>query len=150
MWTCLHAERRSAAAAALGVRVVEDETLADEARVVIERRPVEVREALRIHVDARALGAVEHVIAVTRARFPGERIAEPGTAAGLDPDPETAARDALFGRHLSNECCGVLTDLQHGSQRAGNTDQKSPILPPSDALVQEEALNIAVEQGLSR
>src|SRR6188508_1825887 len=61
-----HRKRRPAPAAALGVRVVENEPFAHQARVVVERRPVDEPEALGIDEDPRSFRTFEHVVAVLR------------------------------------------------------------------------------------
>src|SRR3712207_3333295 len=95
----LDAERRAAAARGLGVRVVEDESLADEARVVVERRAVQKPVAARVDIHLGAVGSLEDVVAVARSGFPGERIAESGTSARLDADTESTLGDAVLQRH---------------------------------------------------
>src|SRR5207249_1812165 len=100
-------------------------------RVVIERRAVEELETLTIDEHARPVGPVEGVIPVPGRRLPGERVAQPGTATGLDRDPETPVRNAVFGGHFPDELPRVLTDLEHGSLTGGISDQKSPILSRS-------------------
>jgi hypothetical protein len=80
----------------MGVR--EREPFADEARVVIERGAVEEPVAFRIDEHLRAFGAVEHVVALPGFGFPRERIAQPGTAAGLDADPQAPLREAVLIR----------------------------------------------------
>src|SRR5690349_11547258 len=120
----LDAEGRPASARRLCVRVVEDEPLTDQARVVVARRAVEKPEAARVDVDARAFGAVEHVVAVARRGLPRERVAEAGTAPGLDPDAQAAIGNPVFRCHFPDEFSGVLADVQHTAW-GPNPDQKS-------------------------
>ena len=55
------------------MRIVEDEALADEAHVVIERGAVEKLQAARIDEYLRTVGAVEDLVAVLRRRLPFRR-----------------------------------------------------------------------------
>src|SRR5687768_11967856 len=73
-----HAERRPASARALRVRIAEHKSLADEARVVVERGAVEKPQALRVDEHLRSVGTVEDMIARSGLGFPRERIAQPG------------------------------------------------------------------------
>src|SRR5262245_41280454 len=70
-------KRRAAPAAGLGVGVVEDESLAHQARVVVERRAIDESIALGIDEEPRSFWPVEHTVPFARTRLPGERIAEP-------------------------------------------------------------------------
>ena len=63
-------------------------------------------------VTIRAVGAVEHVIPLARGGLPRERVAQPGTAARLDADAQTAIRDAVLQGHLADELPGVVADLE--------------------------------------
>src|SRR6187551_199493 len=92
-----HRKRRPAATRTLGVRVVENEPFAHEARVVVERRPVDEPEALGIDEDPRAFRAFEHVVAVLRGRLPVEDVAQTRTPARLDADAEAALREPVTG-----------------------------------------------------
>src|SRR5262245_14017230 len=88
-------ERAATAAGGLGVRVVEHEPLADQIRVVVEHRPVQIEQALLVDVDLRALGTLEHLVAQARLLVPGERVAQSGTAATFDAHAKPALVDAL-------------------------------------------------------
>src|SRR5262245_40524368 len=90
-------ERAATAAGGLRVRVVEHEALADQVRVVVENRAVQVQQALLVDVDLRAFRPLEHFVAEARLLVPGERVAQPGTAAALDADAEPTLVDALLG-----------------------------------------------------
>src|SRR4026209_2534230 len=72
----LDAETRPAPARALGVRVVEDEALADQARVVVECGPVDEPEAPGVDEYLRAVRTLEYVIAVPGGSLPGEHVTE--------------------------------------------------------------------------
>src|SRR5262245_11049242 len=85
------------AARGLRVRVVEDESLADQVRVVVEHRAVQKQQALLVHEDLGALGALEHLVAEPGLLLPCERVAQPRTAAALDADAQAAIVDALLG-----------------------------------------------------
>src|SRR5262245_27007803 len=84
----LHAKRRPAPARAFGVGVVEQEPLADQAGVVVERRAVDESVALLVHENARALRTLEDVVAFPGCRLPREGIAQPRAAAGFDADAQ--------------------------------------------------------------
>src|SRR5690349_11714744 len=60
------AERAAAAAGRLRVRVVEDETLADQTGVVVQHRAVQKEQALLVDEDLRPVGAFEHLVAEPR------------------------------------------------------------------------------------
>ena len=96
------------------MRVVENEALAHEARVVVERRPVDEPEALGIDEDPRSFRAFEHVVAVLRRRLPGEDLAQSRTPASLDADAESALREPVARDHLVDELSGVFADFDHG------------------------------------
>src|SRR5687768_11373134 len=91
------AERRAAAAGLLCVRVVEDETLGDERRVVVEHRPLEEQVALLVDEDLGAVGSLEHLVAKPRLALPGERVAETRAAAALHAHTQPSLADALLG-----------------------------------------------------
>ena len=91
------------------------EEVALELALQASKKAHEEMETLAVDKDARAVGPVERVIAVARRRLPRERIAEPGTPAGFDPDAKPAFRKAVLGRHLPDEFPRVLTYLEHCS-----------------------------------
>src|SRR5262245_9422452 len=70
------AERASAAAGRLRVRVVEHEPLGQQSGVVVERRPVEKEQALAIDENPGAFRTLEHLVAGARLALPTERIAQ--------------------------------------------------------------------------
>src|SRR5687768_969892 len=109
----LDAERGSASTRRLGIRVVEDEPLADQTRVVVERRAVDEAVTFRVDENLGAVRPFEHVIAGARRRLPGERVAQTRAAAGLDADAQTAIGEAVLRGHLLDELSCVLADLQH-------------------------------------
>src|SRR6185436_16195665 len=83
-----YAKTRPASACRLGVRVLEHEPAAEQARVVVERRPVEQPMTARIDPHAHALRSVENQIRVLRRRLPREDVLKAGAAAGLHADAE--------------------------------------------------------------
>src|SRR4029453_17224918 len=97
----------------LGVRVVEEEPLADQARVIVERRAVDESVALLVYKNPGVLGALDDVIAFLRSRLPGKHVAQPGAAPGLDADTEPAGLKPVFLGHFSDELARVLADLKH-------------------------------------
>src|SRR6185312_9167576 len=111
--TSLRPEGTAAAAGGLRVRVVEDESLRDEIRVVIEHGPVQKQQALPVHVDLGALGAFEHLVARSRGLFPRERVAQPRAAAALDADAQSALVDALLGHQRADLVRGGFRNLNH-------------------------------------
>src|SRR6476660_7910052 len=68
----LRPERTAAAAGRLRVRVVEDESFADEIRVVVEHGPVQEEQALLVHKELGAFGPLEYLVAGPRDFFPRE------------------------------------------------------------------------------
>ena len=95
------------------MRVVEDEALTDETRVVVERRAIDESIALGVDEEPGPVGPVEHVVPFARARLPGKRIAQAGAATGFDADSEAAVGQAVTEGHLPDELPRVLADLDH-------------------------------------
>src|SRR5262249_22929276 len=110
-------ERAATAAGGLRVRVVEHESLADQIRVVVENRPVQIQQALLVDVNLRALRALEDFVAQPRLLVPGERVAQPGTAAALDAYAKSALVDALPGHQRPDLLRGHLGNLYHSNPR---------------------------------
>src|SRR5437763_16474742 len=110
----LRAEGTAAAAGRLRVRVVEDETLRQERRVVVERRAVEEEQTLLIDEDLRAVGPFEDLVPEPRRGVPPECVAEAGAAAPLHADTKTALADALLGHQRPDLLRGGLAYLDHG------------------------------------
>src|SRR5207237_8242691 len=63
----------------------------------------------------RGSSSVEHVIGVVRRALAGERVAQPGTAACLDPETKLTTRHPVSSGHFFVESRGVLADLEHRS-----------------------------------
>src|SRR5580765_4091909 len=95
-------ERTAAAAGRLRVRVVEDESFADEIRVVVEHGPVQEEQALLVHKELGAFGPLEYLVAGPRDFFPRERIAQARAAAALHADAQAALVDALLGHQRAD------------------------------------------------
>src|SRR5262245_13656161 len=112
--SALRAKGTAAAARRLRVRVVEHEPLADQIRVVVEHGAVEIQQALPVHVDLRAVRPLEHFVAETRLLLPREGVAQPGAAAALDADAQSAFVDALLGHQRPDPARRNLADLNHG------------------------------------
>src|SRR5260363_251750 len=87
-------ERLAAAAARLGVRVLEGEAGALERDDEVDRRALEIFEALVIDEHAHAL-TLDHGVLRLAAADEAHIVFEPGAAAGFDHDPE--AVDRLVG-----------------------------------------------------
>src|SRR5579883_1088756 len=111
----LHAERRPAPAAALGVRVRDLEALALEVLDVVDLDPLEVEDALRIDHDVEAVLGEERVVGALLVDR--ETVLEAGAAAALDEDAEGLALGLLL---LGDE----LADL--GLRRRGQGDGSGP------------------------
>src|SRR5262245_58387379 len=109
----LRPERAAAAAGRFGVRVVEHEPLADQVRVVVEHRAVQVKQALLVDVDLRTLGSLEHFVAEARLLLPGKDVAQPGTAAALDADAQSTIVDALLGHQRADLARRGFGNLDH-------------------------------------
>src|SRR5712691_8526808 len=110
------AKRAAAAAGRFRVRVVEDEPLADQARVVVEDGPVQVQQALLVDEDLRALWPFEDLVADAGLLLPGEGVAQARAAAPLDPDAQPALVDALLGHQLPDRARGRLAYLDHDNE----------------------------------
>src|SRR5262249_3939108 len=100
-------------AGALGLRVFEDKAFADQARVVVQRRPVEEPEALLVDEHLRVVGPFDHLIVWPRLGFPGKDIAQPRAPARLDPNPQSATRHPLLIEQLLDLFAGILRDANH-------------------------------------
>src|SRR5829696_7058299 len=109
----LDAKTRPTPTRTLGVRIIEDEPLADEARVVIERRPIDEPDALGIDEHLRSFRPFEHVVTVLGGRLPGKHVTQARAAASLDADAEAALREAVAHDHLVDEFAGVFADFDH-------------------------------------
>ena len=72
------------------MRILEDESLAQQARVVIERRAVEQPKAARIDEDFRAVRTDVDLIGRPGIRIPRKRVFEARASAGLDADAQRA------------------------------------------------------------
>src|SRR5262249_46429469 len=90
-------ERAATPAGALRVRVIEDESAADETRVVIEDGAVQIQQALLVDKNLRAIGTFKDFIAKAGFALPRKRVTQAGTASALHPDTQTALIDALLG-----------------------------------------------------
>src|SRR5207237_8880800 len=110
---CLYAERHTAAAGALRVRVVEDEPLTEQARVVVEDSAFEQPEALGIDEHLRAHRALTDDVRVLGRLLPAEDVLEPRAAARLHADPETGRAKGALDQHLLDLVRRVLRDLNH-------------------------------------
>src|SRR5262249_12397019 len=97
----------------LRVRVVEHEALADEVRVVVENRPVQIKQALLVDEELRPGRALEHFISQPRLPLPRKRVAEARAAAALDANAQSALVDALLGHQRPNLLRGDVADLNH-------------------------------------
>src|SRR5687768_1614828 len=93
----LRPKGRAAAAGLLRVRVVEDESLGDERRVVVENRAPEEQIALLVDEDPGALWPLEHLVAEAGLALPRERVAEARAAPALDAHTQPSLADALLG-----------------------------------------------------
>src|SRR6266516_264222 len=71
-------EGTPASARTLRVRVVEDEALADQGRVVVEDRAVQIQQAFPVDENLRARRTLEHLVAEPRLFFPRKRVAQSG------------------------------------------------------------------------
>src|SRR4029450_12190868 len=109
--SALRAKGAAAAARRLRVRVAEHETLADQIRVVVEHRAVEIQQALLVDVNLRAVRPFEYLVAETRLLLPRERVAQPRAAAALDADAQPALVDALLGHQRTDPARRNLGNL---------------------------------------
>src|ERR1700730_4654502 len=110
------AKRAAAAAGRFRVRVVEDEPLADQARVVVEDGAVQVQQALLVDEDLRAVRPFEDLVAQAGLLLPGEGVAQTRAPAPLDPDAQPTLVDALLGHQLPDRVRGRLTNLDHDNK----------------------------------
>src|SRR5215831_4866027 len=115
-WTSLSPERAAATAGGLGVRVVEDESLADEIRVVVQHGTVQEQQAFPVDEDLRAFRTLEDLVAGPRCPLPRERVAQARAAAALHADAQPALVDALFGHQRANLASGGVRNLNHEFQ----------------------------------
>src|SRR5205823_14234660 len=76
----LYAERHAAPACILCVRVVENEPLAHQARVVVEHGAVKQPKAPGIDEDLRAVRALEYDVCTLGRLLPAEYVLEPRAA----------------------------------------------------------------------
>src|SRR5262245_30928452 len=111
--TSLRPERAAAAAGGLGVRIVEDEPLADEIRVVVQHGAVQVQQALPVDEDLGAFRTLEDLVARSRDSLPGERVAQARAAATLHADAQSAVVDALLGHQRADFARRRFGDLNH-------------------------------------
>src|SRR5215831_675371 len=112
-WTSLSPERAAATAGGLGVRVVEDESLADEIRVVVQHGTVQKQQAFPVDEDLRAFRPLEDLVAGPRCPLPRERVAQARAAAALHADAQSALVDALLGHQRANLARRRFGDLNH-------------------------------------
>src|SRR5215467_9348877 len=112
-WTSLSPERAAAAAGGLGVRVVEDESLADEIRVVVQHGTVQKQQAFPVDEDLRTFRTFEDFVAGSRCPLPRERVAQARAPAALHPDAQSALIDALLGHQRPDPASGSFGDLNH-------------------------------------
>src|SRR5437588_5537114 len=96
----LDAEGHAAPAGVLRVRVVESESPADQARVVIEHRAIEQPQAPGIDEDPRAVRTLEHDVGRLGRGLPAEDIFEPRAAARLHANTEADLAHVALGQHL--------------------------------------------------
>src|SRR5438094_4205488 len=109
----LDAQRNAAAAGAGRLRVVDDESLAQQARVVVEHDAIEQTKAPRIHYHPRASRSVEHRVVGPRCGFPSENVFESGTAAGSDADPKRVLAALALREHLVDVRRRAIGDPNH-------------------------------------
>src|SRR5689334_22759077 len=109
------AKRASAAAGRLGVRIVEHETFANEVRVVVEHRSVEIQKTLLVDKNLGAFRPFVDLVAETRFLLPREGVTQPRASAALDPDAQTAILNALLGHQAADLACGSFRNLNHFS-----------------------------------
>src|SRR5687768_3814272 len=107
------AEGAAAAAGLLRVRVVEDEALCEQRRVVVECRSLQKQIALAVDEQLRPVGHGEDFIAQAGLALPPERVAEPRAAAAFHTHTKTAFADALLGHQRLDLLCRGLADLNH-------------------------------------
>ena len=107
---CREEPRHSTAPARrLRVGVVEDETTADQAAVVIEHRAVQVQQAFLVDEDLRAVRPFEYLVAEPRFALPGKRVAQARTSAAFD------ANGGVFEPLLNEQDAIISDELNHAS-----------------------------------
>src|SRR5690349_3728600 len=96
--TASDGERRPAAAAARGVRILEGEPRLLEVALVVERHAVQILGAEPID-EAAHPGALDHRIVVTGLVLDAQTVAKPRAPAGKHADPQAGGlgRDLLLG-----------------------------------------------------
>ena len=95
------------------MRVVDDESSAQEARVVVEYDAVQQPETPGIDEHLRPVPTVEYRVGLSRRCFPPERIFESRAASGSDAKTQRALSSLPPCEHLLNLCGRSIRNLNH-------------------------------------
>src|SRR5580693_9152727 len=107
-------ERTAAAATAGGLRVLENEAAPHQVFLIVQRGVIQVKEALRVHEQPRAV-FLDHFVAVARLRLQTHRVRQPGAAAALNAHAQPAGfrRHAFLGEQFLNFGCRFFGNVNH-------------------------------------
>lgn len=110
-------EGAAAATTARRLRILEDESLADESFLEVECRIREIEKALGVHEDARAV-LFDDFVAVARLCFEAHGVRKARTAAALHADTQSAGvrGDAFLGEQVADFLGRFFGDVDHKAQ----------------------------------
>src|SRR5712692_10711091 len=110
----LRGKRTAAAATARRVGILEDESLAHQVFLPLQRGVVEIEVTLGVHKQPRAM-LLEDFVAVARLRLEPHRVRQARAAAALHTHAKPAGfgRDTVFGEESADFFSGFFCQMNH-------------------------------------
>src|SRR5712691_10894200 len=111
---CLRGKRTATAATARRVGILEDESLAHQVFLPLQRGVVEIEITLGVHKQPRAM-LLEDFVAVARLRLEPHRIRQARAAAALHTHAKPAdfGGDTVFGEESADFFSGFFCQMNH-------------------------------------
>src|SRR5713226_1050793 len=129
---CLRGKRTAAAATARRIGILEDESLAHQVFLPLERGVVEIEVTLGVHKQPRAM-LLEDFVAVARLRLKAHRIGQARAAAALHTHAKPAGfgGNTVFGEESADFFSGLFCQMDHHSITQTSEQRKARGIPGS-------------------